>query len=342
MSLVGTTLGPGGWGAYRIDASGYERLADDAGLPLIAPGFVDVHIHGAFGVDFVTTSRGDYAPALESLRGVGYEALLPTTVTAPVEAVDRFRTKLPEHPMIAGFHLEGPFLSPKHPGAQPKEAIVDPPAVPSAWDATLDDPRLRLITLAPERPGARDLIARLKSRGVRPSMGHTDATYAEAAMSGVVHATHTFNAMRPFHHREAGSVGYVLTADDVDAELIYDRVHVSTDSARLLVRAKPADRLIAVSDATMAAGLPPGTRMTMWGLDVVTDASSVRLLDGTLAGSSITLLDAFRNLRDDFGPEVAIRATSLNPRRALGLADVPKVWTRWQGDEFEVVGLSGG
>ena len=342
MSLLGTTLGPSGWGAYRVDGTGFERLPDDPELPLLSPGFVDVHIHGAFGVDFVTASRSEYGSALDALAAVGYESLLPTTVTAPVVDVDRFRAELPDHPMIAGFYLEGPFLSPKHPGAQPKDAIVDPPDWPSDWDATLDDPRLRLVTLAPERPGADRLVRRLSARGVRASMGHTDATFEEAAMSGVVHATHTFNAMRPFHHREAGSVGYVLTDDAVDAELIYDRVHVSRDSARLLVKAKPAERIVAVSDATKAAGLSPGTRMTMWGLDVVVDPSSVRLLDGTLAGSSITLLDAFRNLREDFGAELAIRATSVNPRRALGLTAIPRRWTRWHGDEFEVVSLSGG
>lgn len=326
MTIVGNTVGPQGWGTYSLSRDGYERVADDPGAPEWCPGFVDIHVHGAFGVDFVEGSSADVVEAVERLEELGYEGLLPTTVTAPVDRVRGFLSRLPEHRAILGFHLEGPFLSPKYPGAQPKEFIVEPSA---AWEEVLDDPRLRVATIAPEIPGGLSLVRRLASAGVIVSMGHTDATYAqcEAGMAaGVRHATHTFNAMRPLHHREAGTVGFVLDQPGLKAEIIYDRVHVSRPAASVLIRCKGAEGVVAVSDGTMASGLAAGTRLSMWGLSVEVGADSVRLPDGTLAGSSITLADAYRNLREDFGAEVAIRACSLNPRAALGLSSPPRVW----------------
>jgi N-acetylglucosamine-6-phosphate deacetylase len=185
------------------------------------------------------------------------------------------------------------------------------------------------MTMAPELEGSLELIARLKKRGVRVGMGHTNATYAEAKAgfeAGATHTTHTYNAMRPLHHREAGTVGFALLEKDLATELIYDRIHVVQEAAQLLVNCKPPEMLVAVSDGTMAAGLEAGTCLNMWGLDVVVGPGDVRLLDGTLAGSAITLLEAFRNLATDFGVETAIRATSLNPGRLLGLPDAPDVW----------------
>jgi N-acetylglucosamine-6-phosphate deacetylase len=160
-------------------------------------------------------------------------------------------------------------------------------------------------------------------------MGHTNATYDEARHGfefGASHTTHTFNAMRALHHREAGTVGYALSNDALATELIYDRLHVSEDAARLLFKCKPADKVIAVSDSTMATGMAPGKRFKMWGLDCVTGRKEVRLESGALAGSAITLLDAFRNLHEDFGPETAIRACCLNPRLSMGWTQTPRVF----------------
>lgn len=314
-------VGDEGFGTYRFaDGQPMERIdAEPEGVA--TPGFVDLHVHGGYGVDFMASPPEDLARWFETLEGLGYSALLPTTVTASVSDVLAAFLRCPEHPLVAGFHLEGPFLSPKFPGAQPPHAIVDPSAGPSEWDAVLDDPRLRYITLAPERPGALELVQRLAERSITVSLGHTDATYEECQMAydaGARHTTHTYNAMRGLHHREAGTVGFALAEAGVNAELIYDRVHVCREAAAILAKAKGADGLIAVSDATLAAGLPPGTRMTMWGLECTVDETSVRLADsGALAGSTITLLDAFRNLTEDFGAETAIRACSLNPWRVL-------------------------
>jgi N-acetylglucosamine-6-phosphate deacetylase len=173
-------------------------------------------------------------------------------------------------------------------------------------------------------------------------MGHTDATYEQAAAgknAGAVGATHTFNAMRGFHHREPGMAGFALLCDDLHAELIYDHKHVSREAAALLLRSKPANKVVAVSDGSKATGLPPGKVFSMWGQDVETWERTV-VLKGTetLAGSAITLLDAFRNLAADFGIETAIRLCSLNPRAVLGIEESPRTFVELDLN-FEIVNL---
>ncbi len=336
MAEVYDLLGPEGFGSYEVEWSplSLTRVSRPPRAMLV-PGFVDIHIHGGFGLDFMTASPEDMLALCEKLEAEGYEGFLPTTVAASAADVKRALSVLPEHPMVLGFHLEGPFLSPKHPGAQPPAAIVDPPVGPSEWDEILDDPRLRVVTLAPELPNVLPLITRLMTRGVIVSMGHTDATFDQARHGfefGAGHATHTFNAMRGLHHREAGMVGYALTSHALTCELIYDRLHVSREAAGILLRCKPASRVVAISDAAMAAGMPPG-EIEMWGQKAVVGRGDVRLADsGALAGSAITLLDAFRNLHEDFGPETAVRACCLNPRRALGIESAPRVWLELDRD----------
>jgi len=341
------TLGPDGFGVYEVDFSAspprFTRISSPP-KALLVPGFVDIHIHGAFGLDFMAGSTDDVLALCRKLEGVGYEGFLPTTVTSPVDTVLEALERMPIDPMILGFHLEGPFISPAFPGAQPPNYIIEPPqrSQPSAqnWDRILLDPRLKVVTLAPEIPGALELTSRLMKRGVIVSMGHTNSTYEEARRGfefGAAHTTHTFNAMRGLHHREAGTVGYALTNDSLTCELIYDRLHVSRDAARLLIKCKPPDRLIAVSDSTLATGLPPNQKITMWGLECVIGRKEVRLAsNGALAGSAITLLDAFRNLHEDFGPELAIRACCLNPRAALRLETVRR-WLILDRQSLEIV-----
>ena len=323
-----TALGPEGLRKYDVDLRTMAMEPSDRPTEgLLVPGFVDLHIHGAFGYDFMSGSASDLLAMSEGLQKVGYESFLPTTVTGSVEDVSKALANLPaSDPRIGGFHLEGPFLSPKHPGAQPQDRIV--PYSPE-WGIVLDDHRLRVVTLAPEVEGGLGLVERLAAKGVIVSLGHTDATYAqvvEAVDAGARHTTHTYNAMRPLHHREPGTVGAALTLTRLSCEMIYDRIHVSRPAAKVLLKCKGPDGVIAVSDATMAAGMEPGSEITMWGLDCVVGKGEVRLKDGTLAGSGITLYDAFRNLAHDFGVETAIRLCSVNPRRALSLGE-PRVWS---------------
>ena len=342
MSKRVSFLGSEGFGAYEVDLDrrSFRRVRGKTDT-LLVPGFIDIHTHGAFGIDFMSADKAQMQALCGKLREIGYEGFLPTTVTASVEDVKSALSTLPDDPMVLGFHLEGPFVSLTYPGAQPKAFILDPPVGPSEWDPILDDPRLKVITLAPERPGALEMIDRLASRGVKVSMGHTDATYAQADkafQAGADHTTHTFNAMRPLHHREAGMVGYSLGNDEVFSELIYDRLHVKRESAEILFRCKPADRVVAVSDSTMAAGMSPGQTICMWGIPCVVGDHEVRLTDGTLAGSGITLLDAFRNLCSDFGPEAAIKACCLNPRLAINRPQAPTLYVEFDRD-LEIVDL---
>ncbi|MHB8636949.1 MAG: N-acetylglucosamine-6-phosphate deacetylase [Fimbriimonadaceae bacterium] len=327
MTLRVAAVGPQGFGTYALEDSHLTPTGGDAEA-ILAPGFFDIHVHGGNGIDVMDASPDDMRRLCVYLADRGYEGFLPTTVTAPAGDVNRVLADLPSHEMIAGVHLEGPFISPEHPGAQPKEWIVPVPGAKSEWTTALTNPRVRVVTLAPELPGARDLISRLTQRGIRVGMGHTHATYAEAEAgfrAGATHTTHTFNAMRTFHHREAGVAGFALAEPAVACELIYDRLHVCPDAARLLIKSKPQDKVIAVSDGTAASGLPKGTRLSMWRHEAIVGDGDVRLTDGALAGSAITLLDAFQNLAADFGIETAIRATSLNPRKLLGYAAPPRV-----------------
>lgn len=326
MSWRAWAWGPWGWGKYQAaylhGALVFNRTESEPDCILI-PGFADLHIHGAFGTDFMSASEAEMISLAERLEEEGYDIFLPTTVTAPLTEVERAIQNLPDHSMIPGFHLEGPFISHLHPGAQPPESILDFDALTPEWQEVFDDPRLKLITLAPEKQGAGKWIKHLAARGPIVSMGHADATFNQAEEgfeSGVRHVTHTFNAMRPFHHREGGAAGYALLQDHMSCELIYDRHHVSRAAAELLMRAKPKDKVVAVSDSTMAAGMPEGAEFTMWGHEVVTREGTVRLKsNGALAGSSATLLDVFRNLAEDFDIETAVRACCINPRRVLGL-----------------------
>ncbi len=326
-------LGGDGFGVYEpeegLPPSSWKRVEAPADA-LLCPGFVDIHIHGALGIDTMTASPEEFVSLCDWLAEQGYERWLPTTVCCRADAALSVAERLPEHPMIAGFHLEGPFLSPKFPGAQPESEIAPPPAFDDpAWCPVFRHPKLKIVTLAPEREGALPLISALAKRGVAVSMGHTDATFDEASRgfsAGLRSATHTFNAMRGLHHREPGALGFALFEEALYAELVYDRKHVSPEAASILLKCKRPDKVIAVSDSSPATGLQEGSALTLWGNRAEVIDGRVRLVGtNTLAGSTSTLLDAFRNLGADFGLEVAISLTSMNPRRLLGIEGPPGV-----------------
>jgi N-acetylglucosamine-6-phosphate deacetylase len=330
-----TALTPGeeGLDLVRFDTETGEMTDVKNGEPegVLVPGFIDIHIHGAYGIDFMTATKEQVNVLCDRLAKDGYEGFLPTTVTAPVEDVKKAVSNLTNNPMILGFHLEGPFISPKFPGAQPKEFIIDPPTENSEWDEIFNDRRLKVVTLAPELPGAIYLIKKLVHNKVIVSMGHTNATFEEAAAAheaGLRHSTHTYNAMRPLHHREAGALGAALTLTPFFAELIYDRVHVSPEAAMLLIQTRLVDgQVIGVSDSSMASGLEPGTELEMWGLNCTVGEGDVRISGtDTLAGSAVTLRTVFENLTEDFGVDVAADLCCYAPREALKLKSNPRKW----------------
>lgn len=299
--------------------------------PLLAPGFVDVHVHGWGGHD----AMGDRA-ALDgmarALAGRGVTSFLPTAVSAPLPELaafaDRVRAWLPLAPVDGaaplGFNLEGPFLADARRGAHDPAFLMDPADIPAgALDPLLNG--LRVITVAPERPGALALIAALRARGVAVSMGHSAATLEEARAgyaAGGSTTTHLFNGMTGLDHRAPGLAAAALLDDDAYVELIADGRHVHPGLWPLIARLKPADRLLLVSDAIVLAGLGDG-RARVGTLEVEVHDGRVTLVGSTtLAGSVIALDDAVRNLlAAGFDLPVAIAAASTNPVAMLGETD---------------------
>ena len=310
-----------------------EARATDA-PPLIVPGFIDLHVHGGGGRDTME-GRGAAACLARTHARHGTTALLATTMTAPLEEIEAALRDLapicaeraPQTARILGVHLEGPYISPDKLGAQP----------PHAKAASVDEvlrlhaiAPIRVLTLAPEIPGNLALIPQLVAAGIRVQIGHTRASYEEAVQAleeGASGFTHLFNAMSHLHHRTPGTVGAAL-AHARHAELIPDLLHVHPGAIRAALRSIPG--LFAVTDATAAAGMPDGEYPL--GQHIVHKCmGGVRLADGTLAGSALTMDLALRNLVHIGVPLAeACARVSTHAARYLGLQDrgtlTPGAW----------------
>jgi len=307
----------------------------DFGDAILAPTYLDIHIHGGAGHDVMETDPGAL-PALERLlaqHGVG--GYLPTTITAPVEqtlgALERLADAIESGDATPGeggrarplgIHMEGPFLSHAKRGVHPPESIL-PPTIGMFnrfWEAARG--RIRLMTIAPETEGAQEVIAEAARRGVCVSIGHSDANQeaARAAIDkGARHATHTFNAMRALDHREPGILAVVLSDDRISADIIADGIHVDPAIVKLFIRAKGAAGAVLITDALSATGMPDGRyRLGTLELDVKGGRCTSR---GILAGSVLTLDRAVRNVMQFAGCDLqqGVRFASLNPAKAAGL-----------------------
>ncbi|WP_437927960.1 N-acetylglucosamine-6-phosphate deacetylase [Sorangium sp. So ce291] len=335
MDLEGNILTPEGWlrgrlrcGARVQEIEGAPAPGPGAG-PRILPGFIDLHVHGGGGRDVM---EGGDAPRVmaRAHAATGTTSLLATTMTAPTaeitSALRAIRAAMDARrrgeARILGAHLEGPFLNPGRLGAQPPCVATGDLDAALALHAVAP---IRVLTLAPELAGHLELICGLSGLGVRVQIGHTLASYEEVAAAlaaGASGFTHLFNAMNGLHHREPGAVGAALAHGDF-AELIPDLVHVHPGAIRAALRCIP--RLYAVTDGTAASGMPDGPYQL--GAHAVTKCqNSVRLADGTLAGSCLTMHQAFKNLVG-LGLSVAeaSRRCSLFPAEHLGLADRARV-----------------
>lgn len=303
----------------------------DAHGCVLLPGLIDVHIHGAMGVDTMDAAPAALARLARFCAQHGVTGFLPTTMTADppatlaaVEAVARAGARPhPNGARILGVHLEGPYLSPHYPGAQLADAIRPPDL--DEFAALCAAGPVRMITLAPEMPGALNLIAAARGRGVVCVTGHTAATYDECEAgiaAGITQATHTYNAMSPLHHRNPGTLGSVLSNDAVYAQLIADNVHVHPAAMRILARSKGMARTVLITDAMRAAGLPPGA-YDLGGQRVTVANGECRLDDGTLAGSVLTLERGLANFVAATGLDIATAwpAATATPAASLGLAD---------------------
>jgi N-acetylglucosamine-6-phosphate deacetylase len=323
-----------------IDAVGPGEPGErrSSGLPVtdldgqwVLPGFVDMHVHGGGGTSFTEGTAGDARRAAEFHRRHGSTTVVASLVTAPLaglEAHAAMLAGLAREDVIAGIHLEGPFLSAARCGAQDPRHMIAPDVAAFERLHTAAAGQLRVITLAPELPGATALIKAAVQAGVIAAVGHTDASAdvtSAAVDAGASHATHLFNGMRPLHHREPGPVGALLDRDEVSCEVIADGVHLHDTAIRLAARAAGPGRLVLITDAMAAAGMPDGHyRLGSMRVDV---AGGVARLaadagPGAIAGSTATMASVVRHAIAAGLPVTdAAAAASTTPARVLGLGD---------------------
>ncbi|MDQ1515118.1 MAG: N-acetylglucosamine-6-phosphate deacetylase [Actinomycetota bacterium] len=321
-------LGPGeAPGGVRTEVRALGSVVDGRGCVLL-PGFVDVHVHGGDGADAMDADPDGLRRMARFHATHGVTALVPTTWSAPPAALDAAVGAIAEvvgpvdgGATILGAHLEGPWINPARAGAQDASGI----RLPDVAEARrlLGGGMVRLVALAPEMPGAGDVIAECRARGVTVSAGHTEAGWDEmvaAVGAGVRHVTHTFNAMAGLGHREPATVGAALALPELRCELIADGRHVHPGAMAVLARAKGPGGVVLISDAVRAAGLPDG-EVDLGGRAAQHCCGAVRLPDGRLAGSVLTLDGAVRRFAaaTGWGWSDLARAAAGNAADALGL-----------------------
>lgn len=306
------------------------EVIDAEGLYL-SPGFIDVHIHGAGGCDTMDGTVESINTIAKTIVQHGTTSFTPTTMTVAaedirksMEVIKKLKEEGTEGANVLGAHLEGPFISPKAIGAQNPNFLLAPSVenynkiVGDYSDAVVS------ITMAPEVEGAKELIKYLSDNGVTVSMGHTKATYDEAIEGikcGACHSTHLYNAMTPFTHREPGVVGATFDTD-ITTETISDGIHISYPALRTAYKQKGTDKVLLVSDAMEACGMPDG-QYSLGGQDVIVKNGAARLLDGTLAGSVLTLDKSVKNIynNSDYPLNEVVRMATYNGAKHCHVED---------------------
>jgi N-acetylglucosamine-6-phosphate deacetylase len=323
----------------------------------IVPGYFDIHIHGGAGVDTMHATPDELLRLGRFLAKHGVTGYFPTTVAAPLDttcaALDRLANAIEAlqgnggataQARPLGIHLEGPFLSHKRRGVHPPEYLVSPTLeiFDRLWQAARG--HVRMMTIAPEVPGAIEVIAEAARRNVCVSIGHSDAELPaaqQAVKAGARHATHTFNAMRPLDHRQPGILGEVLSDDAITADLIADGIHVSPEAVKVFLRAKGPERAVLITDAISATGMPEG-RYQLGPIEVeVKDGKCTA--NNSLAGSVLTMDRAVANVTkfSDWTLRAAVRAATLNPAQAVGMADLRGTLKPGASADFTVLSSSG-
>jgi N-acetylglucosamine-6-phosphate deacetylase len=318
-----------------------EAVTIDDSDQIVGPGMIDQHIHGAVGHDLMEATAEALSAVGRFLARHGTTAFLPTTITAPPEAITEAARGLGEiirgwhgsqgigdkglcaEPL--GIHFEGPFLNAIRRGAHTASQIQPPSLAMMRQFLDASAGTTRIVTLAPEMEGAMELLELARRHNVRVAIGHSNATYAEAERAidaGATHATHLYNAMRPFSHRDPGIIGAALTDDRVSAELICDGFHVDPVAVRLMMRAKGVKGTILVTDSLSGAGMPDG-EYRVGNMPVRLEKNVLRTMEGTLAGSTLTLDLALRNLMRFSGLafQDCLVCATVNPARLLGVGD---------------------
>ena len=310
------------------EVSGEGSHIDAKGLWVI-PGLIDLHVHGSAGSDTMDSTPEAIQTMADFFVRHGVTSYLPTTITAPLQATNAAIQNVISmaQPQAGarhlGVHLEGPYIGSQYRGAQPEEWLRSPD--PHEYERWFEMGSIRLIALAPELPGTIELIERGTRQGIRFSVGHSSANYEQviqAADHGLNQATHTFNGMTGLHHREPGAAGAVLTDDRIYAEIIVDGIHLHPAVVKLVVRAKGIDRTILVTDAIRATGLADGDYDLGGHQKVQVRDGIARTSRGSLAGSTLAMDAALRNVMRFAGLSIndALRMATTTPAEAMGLS----------------------
>ena len=309
----------------------YEELETLPEDYVVVPGFIDQHIHGAGGSDAMDGTLEDLKIIATSLAKEGTTAFLATTMTQSPENIENALKAVKEYialnsdegSQILGVHLEGPFISKDFAGAQPYEYIATPnvEVFKRYQDASGDN--IRLVSLAPEEEGSSELIKYLKENNIVASIGHSNSKYSDvekAVKAGATNITHTYNAMKPVHHREVGTVGSAYLFNELACECICDGIHVSGPAIRLLHKNKPNDKFVLITDAMRAKHLPDGVS-ELGGQVVIVKNGEARLENGTLAGSVLRMNVAVKNVMNflNLPLEEVVKYASINPAKNLGV-----------------------
>lgn len=296
----------------------------------LSPGFIDIHNHGNTGHDIMDSAEETIDKIGEFHIKNGVTSYLGTIITssydniiASIKNIVNYKNKKTLSKVL-GIHLEGPFFSTLRKGAQPEKYIKEPDFEIVKKFVELSKDKLKMVSIAPELHGAIDIISYLKENDITVSMAHSNATFNEAKRGinhGVTVATHLFNGMREFNHREPGIIGAALTDDRVYCELIYDRIHLHDETVKIALKTKGIDKIVLVSDAMRAAGLEDG-EYELGGQKVIVNNGAARLENGGLAGSTLNLKDAVHNMVTMLNIPIqdAIRMATLSPAEAIGVS----------------------
>lgn len=312
----------------------------DISNQFLVPGFIELQINGGFGMDFTYSPHSIWDVAQKMPR-FGVTSFLPTIITSPLETIATAQDIVMKNPgndfcgaLPLGLHVEGPFLNPLKKGTHSEELILEP-SLERIQNWTVEN-GIKLVTLAPERPNALQVIRELVNRGIVVSAGHSNATYEQALQgfeAGITYGTHIFNAQSPLHHRNPGLVGALLSKPTIPVGIVPDGIHVHPAAVDIVWQLKGSEYLTLVTDAVVGLGMPPGNYM-FGDFEVVVDEKIAKKPDGTISGSILGEDKALRNLIEFTGCslEQALPTLTSTPARVLGLPDRGKIQAGYKAD----------